>query len=151
MLFYFRHNIDADCDEAASPTTATTTATTTSAAATAATSTSLSSPLAMNCHAQVIKFLSRLTNPELIAVGVLLGLRYPNLKRMSSESLLTDMVYSWLRRDDDVIEAGTPSWNSLIEALMVNGKTGIASDIKKVCPIMIVVCLFTIAFFYIRK
>ena len=68
---------------------------------------------------------------ELVNVGLRLGLRYPTLKKMSSEFLLNDMVHAWLMKDDDVTEgSGEPSWKSLSKTLEDCGHSGIAAKIK---------------------
>ena len=97
-----------------------------------ATTATTSSQLTYKCHSSITQFLSQLGNQELISVGLQLGLRYPTLKRMGSDSLLNDMVHAWLRKDDDVIETGgEPSFKILCEALEVCGHKGIASEIRK--------------------
>ena len=51
---------------------------------------------------------------------------------MSPDSFLNDMVFSWLIKNDDVIEkSGEPSWESLSNALEGCGHNGIASKIRK--------------------
>ena len=83
-------------------------------------------------HSQIIPLLTPLKNEELVTIGLILGLRYPRLKKMSSDCLLNDMVHAWLRRDDDVIEgSGEPTLESLINALQACGHTGVVADIRK--------------------
>ena len=46
--------------------------------------------------------------------------------------LLDDMVDSWLRKDDDIVEtSGHPSWQSLVKALEEAGCTGVATTVRK--------------------
>ena len=71
--------------------------------------------------------------PILIKLGKELGLHYyPRLKEMSnSANFLDDLVESWLRKEDDVIEYGRPSWKILEQALITIGQTGIAQTIRQ--------------------
>ena len=84
----------------------------------------------MDDHYAVTKELSYLDNQELIRLGTALGLLYPHLKRMMN--LPGDMVDSWLRKDDNVLnKSGPPTWASLAKALEAIDHTGIAAMIRK--------------------
>ncbi len=61
-------------------------------------------PLTTVNHFQISQYLNRLTPAEIINIGTKLGLDYVRLKRMPRESLVDDMVHSWLRKDDNVEE-----------------------------------------------
>lgn len=62
-------------------------------------------------------------------MGGALGLNYPKMLRM--KTLPDDMVAAWLMQEDNVIEtSGSPSWDSLAEALELTGQTGLAHKIK---------------------
>ena len=83
-------------------------------------------------HSEARKFLECLTNDCLITLGVYLGLRYVHLKKMKEDCLLDEMLDSWLREDDDVIEtSGHPSWPGLVQALENAGYNGVAAEIRK--------------------
>ena len=68
-------------------------------------------------------------------LGVVLGLSQIKLKAKLEESktFLDDVIAAWLRKEDQVIERGEPSWRVLISALKHRrvGQTGIASSIAK--------------------
>lgn len=84
-------------------------------------------------HPRIISFLQgKLTNQELIDVGVALGLDYIRLKNTNTESLFQDMVHAWLREDDNVLkESGSPTWMSLVKALEQKGFNGVAKTIRE--------------------
>ena len=63
-----------------------------------------------------------------------LGLRHSSLKDMNSETYKTDVIAAWIRREGDVDQkTGTPTWSSLVKALMdpYVGQEGIAHDISR--------------------
>lgn len=67
-------------------------------------------------------------------LGLVLGLAHHKLKaNMDSWTFLSDVIYAWLQREDQVDEKGKPSWQVLIRALKHSmvGQTGIANDIAK--------------------
>lgn len=71
---------------------------------------------------------------ELLALGEALGIHNSTLQRMSGSSIVTfrgDIVDAWLKKKDDVLFYGTPSWNTLIQALRRMGRTKMADKIKK--------------------
>ncbi len=79
---------------------------------------------------KIIKYLTFLTNAELIKLGVKLGLHQLHLETMK-ESVLDGMVDAWLGREDEVdATSGKPSWHSLITALEESKMSDIASNIK---------------------
>lgn len=82
-------------------------------------------------HNKIDKFLRKLENKNIIRLGVELGLDQIALKNTSSDSLLGDMISSWLRKDFNVEKkSGPPTWRSLCNALDEIGCTGCANDIK---------------------
>ena len=89
-------------------------------------------PVALT-HLAVKKFLKHLSNVELRELGLELGLKNVRLRNMMiKDCMLDDMLESWLRGDDDVIEtSGRPSWESLVKALKEAGHNGVAATIKK--------------------
>ena len=50
-----------------------------------------------------------------------------------SDTFLDDVISAWLRREDQVIKRGEPSWTVLASALKYPrvGQTGVASKIEK--------------------
>lgn len=77
----------------------------------------------------VKRYLRDLGSDELMDLGGALGLRYPNLKRMTP--LISEMVAAWLKREDNVIAvSGPPSWANLTQALRDIGQNGIANTIE---------------------
>lgn len=84
-------------------------------------------------HLQVTQLIQELPLDELVKLGEVLGLSYPNVKRMRDRpgDMLGDMVAAWLRQEDYVIEkSGDPTWNSLAKALKEIGQHGIAKQVK---------------------
>ena len=83
-------------------------------------------------HSAVRQFLKILSNTQLREVGLELGLHWARLKMMTEDCLLDEMLDSWLRKEDDVIEiSGHPSWQSLVKALEEAGYAGVAAHIKE--------------------
>lgn len=83
-------------------------------------------------HIGAKAFLKRLTNADIINVGLELGLRYHHLKNMKEDVLLDEILSCWLREDDNVREtSGTPSWESLAKALEGAGFNGVAREVRK--------------------
>ena len=67
-------------------------------------------------------------------LGLVLGLKQTKLKALrDSDSFLDDTISAWLRKEDQVIEKGEPSWTVLISALKHRrvGQSGIADKIAK--------------------
>ena len=83
----------------------------------------------MSDHFNVTQYLSDLSPKKIITLGGALGLFYPNLKKMKHP--LEDMVEAWLRKDDQVLKSGHPSWKSLVNALESTENIGIAEKIRK--------------------
>ena len=83
-------------------------------------------------HAEAREILKGLSSKQLKEVGVELGLKNINLKKMMiTDCMLDEMLDSWLNADDDVIEtSGHPSWQSLVQALEEAGYPGEAATIR---------------------
>ena len=67
-------------------------------------------------------------------LGLVLGLSQHKLKaNIDSKSFLDDVISAWLRKEDQVIKRGEPSWAVLVAALKHRrvDQTGIASNIAK--------------------
>ena len=84
----------------------------------------------MDDHYVVTQELKYLSDEGLRRVGGALGLNHPHLKRM--KDLPADIVASWLREDDNILEvSGSPTWASLAKALEDVGHTGVATRIRE--------------------
>ena len=81
----------------------------------------------MGHHFKVSQCLKDLPNEDLISLGGALGLSFPKLKRM--RDLPSEMVAAWLRKEDDVLKQGKPTWKILVNALRDIGQNGIANSI----------------------
>ena len=71
---------------------------------------------------------------EVYHLGLVLGLSQRKLMaKIDSKTFLDDVISAWLRKEDQVIERGEPTWRVLINALMSRrvGQTGIATGIEK--------------------
>ena len=79
---------------------------------------------------EITRYLSDLSNKQLIDLGGALGLRYPTLQRM--KDLPNEMVAAWLLRQEDVLEtSGEPTYEGLAEALGKIGQNGLAKDVRE--------------------
>ena len=83
----------------------------------------------MKHHFEITHRLRDLDNDQIVDVGTALGIKHPKLKRM--RSLPGDMVAAWLRREDDVLDVGDPSWKVLSEVLKNCGQKGLAREIQR--------------------
>lgn len=66
---------------------------------------------------------------HIIDLGGALGLAHPTIMRMKDPHY--DMIASWLRRENNVLEAGEPTWRVLVNALRDIGQEGIARRIEE--------------------
>ena len=84
-------------------------------------------------HSAARKFLEPLSKGEQKKLGLELGLRWPRLKKMmEGDSLLDDMLDSWLQEDDNVTKtSGHPSLKSLATALEKAGLTNVATSVRE--------------------
>ena len=89
----------------------------------------LHAELKMEHNYEVCAFLNDIDRKGLIQLGGALGLNFPKLRGMNL--LPGDMVAAWLRREDNVLESGKPTWVNLVRALEKIGQIGIAKDIKQ--------------------
>ena len=67
-------------------------------------------------------------------LGLVLGLSQHKVKaKKNSDTFLDDIITAWLRKEDQVIKMGEPSWTVLVSALEHRrvGQTGIACKIAK--------------------
>jgi len=81
---------------------------------------------------RIKNYLNGLTNNQLKDVGLALGLYLSTLDNTNPQSLLKEMIQSWLVRADNVIDrSGPPCWESLVEALKESSMNGIADDVYK--------------------
>ena len=75
----------------------------------------------------VCKSLKNLSKEDIQRLGEALGLSYTKLQNMN---LFPDeMVAAWLKRQDDVLRTGKPTWRTLVDALREIDQNGIAEDI----------------------
>ena len=82
---------------------------------------------------EVTHYLLELEQSHIYHLGLVLGLNQPHVKSMeSSQTFRDDIIAAWLRKEDQVIRRGVPTWNTLVTALThprVN-QTGVAKRIK---------------------
>ena len=83
----------------------------------------------MKHHFEISRHLRDLDNDQIVDLGAALGIKHPKLMRM--RILPGDMVAAWLRREDDVLDVGDPSWKILSEALKNCGQKGLAREIQQ--------------------
>ena len=83
----------------------------------------------MKDHFEITQCLADLPNEILIYLGGALGLRHTKVEKM--RNLPADMVAAWLRKEDDVLKHGKPTWRILANALKSPGigQNGIADKI----------------------
>ena len=81
----------------------------------------------MRHHFKVSQSLKDLPNEDLITLGGALGLSFPKLKKM--RDLPSEMVAAWLRKEDNVLKYGKPTWRLLATALKDIGQNGVADSI----------------------
>ena len=75
-----------------------------------------------------------MTKRELYNLGMVLGLSAVKLQdMMDSRTFRDDMVASWLRKEDQVLQRYPPTWRNLVVALQNPrvGQNGIAATITK--------------------
>ena len=69
---------------------------------------------------------------DIYNLGLVLGLRQHKVRAMKDgETFLDDVISAWLRKEDQVVRRGEPSWTVLITALKHHrvGQAGIAHKI----------------------
>ena len=82
---------------------------------------------------EVSHYLSQLEKKNMYSLGLAMGLNYIKLKDMiDSMTFRHDVIAAWLRREDDVLTRGAPSWRSLVAALRhpTVGQNGVAHTIE---------------------
>ena len=82
----------------------------------------------------ITEYLIDMEKTAVYNLGLVLGLSQHKLKaNIDSKSFLDDVISAWLRKEDQVIKRGEPSWAVLVTALKHRrvGQTGIASNIAK--------------------
>ena len=75
-----------------------------------------------------------LEKTDVYNLGLVLGLSQHKVKaKKDSDTFLDDIITAWLRKEDQVIKMGEPSWTVLVSALQHRrvGQTGIACSIAK--------------------
>ena len=94
----------------------------------------LPAPSADEDFFEITEYLMDMEKTAVYNLGLVLGLSQRKLKaNIESKSFLDDVISAWLRREDQVIKRGEPSWTVLISALMHRRvqQTGIATKIAK--------------------
>ena len=69
---------------------------------------------------------------DIYNLGLILGLSQHKVKaKKDTDTFLDDVITAWLRKEDQVIKRGEPSWTVLVSALKHRrvGQTGIATKI----------------------
>ena len=82
----------------------------------------------------ITEYLIDMEKTDVYNLGLVLGLsQHKLMANIDSKSFLDDVISAWLRKEDQVIKRGEPSWAVLIMALKHRrvGQTGIASNIAK--------------------
>ena len=83
---------------------------------------------------EIAEYLNCLEKADIYNLGLVLGLSQHKVwAMMDSETFLDDVITAWLRKEDQVIMRGEPSWTALVSSLKHRGvgQTGIASTIEK--------------------
>jgi len=83
---------------------------------------------------EITEYLIDLEKTDVYNLGLVLGLSQRKVAaKMDSKTFLDDIITAWLRKEDQVIKRGEPSWTVLVSALKHRrvGQTGIASTIAK--------------------
>ena len=79
---------------------------------------------------KVLRYLRELETQKLLELGGELGLDPVELARVSPQELARSLSIRWLQEQDYVKErSGTPTWRSLVKALMQVGENIIAERI----------------------
>ena len=67
---------------------------------------------------QVTDYLLGLQRIDIYNLGLTLGLHQPHLKEMkTSETFRDDVIAAWLKKEDEVVKMGIPTWETLVKAL----------------------------------
>jgi len=83
---------------------------------------------------EITGYLMTMERTDVYNLGLVLGLSQHKVKtKKDSDTFLDDVITAWLRREDQVIKRGEPSWTVLVSALKHRriGQTGIACNIAK--------------------
>ena len=67
----------------------------------------------------ITDYLLDLEDIHIYKLGLALGLDQLRLKELKkkSDTFLDDVIAGWLRREDDVMKKGEPTWETLVKAL----------------------------------
>ena len=91
-------------------------------------------PSATEDFLEVTEYLIDMPKTDVYNLGLVLGLsQHKVAANMDSKTFLDDVISAWLRKEDQVIKKGEPSWTVLVSALQHRrvGQTGIACSIAK--------------------
>ena len=81
---------------------------------------------------EITEYLIAMEKTDVYNLGLVLGLsQHKVVTKMDSKTFLDDVITAWLRKEDQVIKRGEPSWRVLVSALKHRrvGQTGIATKI----------------------
>ena len=87
--------------------------------------------------AKVLHYLDDYPYVNWFRLGLDLGLGYNTLRAIKvdnhqqADNCFMEMLATWLRSSDQVLDKGGPTWKQLIEALEKGGNKDIASKIKR--------------------
>ena len=96
---------------------------------------SVLNPLGEKDLLDITDYLLDMEKSHFYNLGLVLGLRKTKAKAvMDSTTFLDDVITAWLRKEDQVVEKGEPSWTVLVNALKHHrvGQTGIAKTIANI-------------------
>ena len=91
-------------------------------------------PSATEDFLEITEYLIDMPKTDVYNLGLVLGLsQHKVAANMDSKTFLDDVISAWLRKEDQVIKKGDPSWTVLVSALQHRrvGQTGIACSIAK--------------------
>jgi len=83
---------------------------------------------------EITEYLMNVERIDVYNLGLVLGLSQHRVKaKMDSDTFLDDIITGWLRKEDQVIKRGEPSWTVLVRGLRHCrvGQTGIADSIAR--------------------
>ena len=83
----------------------------------------------MNDLRDVSDYLTDLTNEQCVSLGLVFGLHYPKLERMTDYP--NEVVAAWLRQEDDVLNRCSPTWRNLSTALRSIGQNGLSERVRR--------------------
>jgi len=83
---------------------------------------------------EITEYLMNMERTDVYNLGLVLGLSQHKVKaKKHSDTFLDDVITAWLRKEDQVINRGEPSWTVLVRSLKHRrvGQIGIAGNIAR--------------------